>query len=378
MARRRTPNFAFEYVEGGAEDEATLRWNRAALDAIRFIPSTLVDTSARHQRINLLGRDSPSPLIIAPTGLNGVLRHRGDVALARAASAAGIPFTLSTVSNVRLDEVAREAGGRLWMQLYLMKNREIARDIVTRAERAGYEALVLTSDANVFGLREWDRRSYRKPGHLTLRNLIDVALHPRWVLNVMVPHGLPRFENIVDFTPPEFRGARGGVRYVPRLFAPDISWDDVARLREMWPRKLIVKGVLNAADAKRAAELGCDGVVVTNHGGRQLDGCVAPIEVLPAIARAAGARLAVIVDGGFRRGTDVVKAIALGAHAVMIGRATLYGLAAGGQDGVSHALTLLTSEIDRVLGQLGCRSLADIGPHLLVSRDTAGTTTPSE
>src|SRR5258706_4300342 len=152
MALRRTPTFAFEYVEGGAEDEATLRWNRAALNAIHFIPSTLVDTSARHQRINLFGRDSPAPLVIAPTGLNGVVRHRGDVALARAAAAARIPFTLSTVSNVRIDEVAREAGGRLWMQLYLMKNREIARDIVTRAERAGYEALVLTSDANVFGL----------------------------------------------------------------------------------------------------------------------------------------------------------------------------------------------------------------------------------
>jgi (S)-mandelate dehydrogenase len=378
MALRRTPTFAFEYVEGGAEDEATLRWNRAALDAIRFVPSTLVDTSARHQRINLFGRESPAPLIIAPTGLSGVLRHRGDVALARAAAAAGIPFTLSTVSNVRLDEVARDAGGRLWMQLYLMKNREIGRDIVTRAERAGFEALVLTSDANVFGLREWDRRNYRKPGYLTLRNLIDVACHPRWVFDVMVPHGLPRFENIVDFAPPEFRGARGGVRYVPRLFAPDISWDDIARLREMWPRKLLVKGILNAADAKRAAELGCDGIIVTNHGGRQLDSCVAPIEVLPDIARAAGARLTVIVDSGFRRGTDVVKAIALGAHAVMIGRATLYGLAAGGQGGVSHALSLLTSEIDRVLGQLGCRSLAEVGPHLLVRGDARLTTPSSE
>jgi (S)-mandelate dehydrogenase len=156
------------------------------------------------------------------------------------------------------------------------------------------------------------------------------------------------------------------VRYIPTLFAPDISWDDVARLREQWPRKLLVKGVLNVADAKRAAELGCDGIVLTNHGGRQLDSCVAPIEVLPDIVRAVGDRLTVIVDSGFRRGTDVVKAMALGAHAVMIGRATLYGLAAGGEAGVSHALNLLTTEIDRVLGQLGCRSLADVGPHLLV------------
>ncbi|MFL6648585.1 MAG: alpha-hydroxy acid oxidase [Sulfurifustaceae bacterium] len=366
IALRRTPNFEFEYVEGGAEDERTLNWNRAALDAIRFIPNTLVNTSGRSQHITLFGRESPSPLIIAPTGLNGVLRGRGDILLARAAAKAGIPFTLSTLSNVRLAQVAEEAGGRLWMQLYMMRVREITNDIVTRAERAGYEALVATSDANVFGLREWDRRNYRKPAKLTFRNLIDVACHPRWVWDVMVPHGLPRFENIVDFAPPEYRDAGGGVRFVPRLFAPDISWDDIARLRDAWPRKLIVKGILSVADAKRAAELGCDGIVLTNHGGRQLDSCVAPIEVLPDIARAVGDRLTVIVDSGFRRGTDVVKAIALGAHAVMIGRATLYGLAAGGQDGVSHALHLLTSEIDRVLGQLGCRSLAEVGPHLLV------------
>jgi (S)-mandelate dehydrogenase len=371
IAQRRTPNFAIEYVEGGAENEASLRWNRAAFESIRFVPATLVDTSARHQRIKLFGRESPSPLIVAPTGLNGLLRRGGDVLLARAAAAAGIPFTLSTVSNMRLEAVAAEAGGRLWMQLYVLKNREMVNDILSRAERAGYEALVFTSDANVFGAREWDKRNFIGPGKLTWRNKIDVACHPRWLFDVMVPHGLPRFENILDFTPPEFQSARAGVRYVPTLFAPDISWDDVARLRERWPRKLLVKGVLNVADAKRAAELGCDGIVLTNHGGRQLDSCVAPIEVLPDIVRAVGDRLTVIVDSGFRRGTDVVKAMALGAHAVMIGRATLYGMAAGGEAGVSHALNLLMTEIDRVLGQLGCRSLADVGPHLLV-RHPAG------
>lgn len=366
MAHRRIPTFAMEYVEGGSETEASLRRNRDAFAAIRLVPGALVDTSARNQRITLFGRESASPLIIAPTGLNGVTRRRGDVMLARAAAAAGVPFTLSTVSNMRLADVAAEAGDRLWMQLYIMKNRDIARDIVTRAERAGYEALVFTSDANVFGLREWDQRNYRAPAKLTWRNMIDVALHPRWFFDVMVPNGLPRFENIVDFTPPEFQGARAGVRYVPSLFAPDISWNDVTWLRDLWPRKLLVKGILNVADAERAAELGCDGIVLTNHGGRQLDSCVAPIEVLPDIVHAVGDRLTVIVDSGFRRGTDVVKAMALGAHAVMIGRATLYGLAAGGEAGVSHALKILTSEIDRVLGQLGCRSFAEVDSHLLV------------
>jgi (S)-mandelate dehydrogenase len=365
VARRRVPHFAFEYVEGGAEDEVTLRWNRAALDSIRFVPETLVDTSSRHQHISLFGRESSSPLIIAPMGLNGMLCHRGDVALARAAAAAGIPFTLSTLSNVRLEDVATNAGGRLWMQLYVMKDREIARDIVTRADRAGYEALVFTSDANVFGHREWDKRNYREPGKLSLRNLVDVAWHPRWLFDVIVPHGVPRFENIIEFMPPEARSARGGVAFVPRLFAPDLSWDDVAWLRQTWPRKLIVKGILNVADAQRAADLGCDGIVITNHGGRQLDSCVSPIEVLSAIAHAVGDRLAVIVDSGFRRGSDVVKAIALGADAVMIGRPTLYGLAAGGEAGVLHALSILTTEIDRVLGQLGCRFLAEINPDVL-------------
>jgi len=363
-AIRRVPNFAFEYVEGGAEDESTLKRNRAALEEIRFVPNTLIDTSVRLQGTTLFGREMKSPLIVAPTGLNGMMWHRGDVLLARAAEAAGIPFTLSTVSNVLLEDVAKEAAGRLWMQLYVLKDRKFAHDIVARADRSGYEALVFTSDANVFGNREWDRRNYRALGKLTWRNFLDVTLHPRWAWNVMIPRA-PRFENILEYLPPDGRSARSGVLSVPKLFAPDISWDDVAWLRKVWPRKLILKGVLSVADAKQAAALGCDGIVLTNHGGRQLDGCVAPIEVLPEIAKAVGDRVAVIVDSGFRRGTEVVKAVALGAHAVMIGRPTLYGLAAAGEPGARRALTILTTEIDRVLGQLGCRSIAEVGPHLL-------------
>ena len=367
IARRCVPNFAFEYVEGGADDEATLEWNRKAFAKWRFVPRTLVDTAQRQQRTTLFGSHINSPLIIAPTGLNGMLRHRGDVALARAAAEAGIPFTLSTVSNVRLEDVAKEVQGRLWMQLYVLKDRAIARDIVARAANAGYEALVFTSDANVFGNREWDRRNYRGVAKLTWRNVFDCARHPRWAWDVMVPNGAPLFENLVQYIDGDPRSARSGVLSIPRLFAPNISWDDVQWLRQAWPRKLIVKGVLDAADAQRAAELGCDGIVVTNHGGRQLDSCVTPLDVLPEIVQVVGERMAVIVDSGFRRGTDVIKAIALGAHAVMLGRATLYGLAAGGETGVTHALNILTTEIDRTMGQLGCRSLADVGKHLLRS-----------
>jgi (S)-mandelate dehydrogenase len=325
----------------------------------------LIDTSARHQRTTLFGRELSSPLIVAPTGLNGMLRDRADVALAKAAAATGIPFTLSTVSNIRLEEVAAEVDGRLWMQLYVFKDRSIAQDIVARADRAGYEALVFTADANVFGLREWDRRNYRALAKLTVRNLFNTARHLSWYLDVMGRKGAPQFANISDYLVREQRTARAGVAAIPRLFASDITWEDVAWLRKVWPRKLVVKGILNVPDARRAADLGCDGIVVTNHGGRQLDGCISPIEALPDIAAAVGDRLAVIVDSGFRRGTDVVKAIALGAHAVMIGRAALYGVAAGGEGGATHAFKILTSEIDRVLGQLGCRSLADVGPHLL-------------
>lgn len=364
IALRAVPNFAFEYVEGGAEDERALSWNRAALEAIRFIPNTLVDTCNREQSISLFGQEASSPLIIAPTGLNGMLRYRGDLALAGAAAEAGIPFTLSTVSNMRLEDVAENAGGRLWMQLYVMKDRAVAQDILARAERSGYEALVFTTDANVFGYREWDRRNYRSPGKLSLRNMLDVAQHPRWLLNVM-SHGVPWFDNIIDFMPPEAKSASGGVAFFPELFAPNLSWEDVAWLRDQWPRKLLIKGVLSVADAERAADIGCDGIILSNHGGRQLDACVAPIEMLPDIARVVGGRLTIIIDSGFRRGGDVVKAIALGADAVMIGRATLYGLAAGGKAGVSHALEILMSEIDRSLGQLGCRTLADVHPDML-------------
>jgi (S)-mandelate dehydrogenase len=365
IARRAVPNFAFEYVRGGAEDERALLLNRRALEAIRFVPNTLVDTSHRDQRITLFGKESASPLVIAPTGLNGMLRYRGDIDLASAASRAGIPFTLSTVSNVRLEDVATTAGGRLWMQLYVMRDRAVARDILARAEQAGYEALVFTTDANVFGYREWDRRNYRSPGKLTLRNMLDVALHPRWVLNVL-RHGVPWFDNIVDFLPPEAKSASGGVAFFPKLFAPDLTWDDVTWIREMWPRKLLIKGILSVDDARHAADTGCDGIILTNHGGRQLDTCIAPIAVLPDIASSVGDRMTIIVDSGFRRGADVVKAIALGADAVMVGRAMLYGLAAGGEAGVSHAIQILMSEIDRTLGQLGCPSLADVHSGMLV------------
>jgi (S)-mandelate dehydrogenase len=365
IARRRVPGFAFEYVEGGAEEEATLRHNREAFAALRFVPQTLIDTAGRSLESSVFGRRVSAPLVIAPTGLNGMLHPEGDIGLARAAAAFGIPYTLSTLSTTRLEDVAAKAGGRLWMQLYVFKNRAIAEDIMARAAAAGYEALVFTSDANVFGSREWDKRNYVKPGKPRMGAALDAMRHPRWLIEVLLRKGIPRFHNIEAFLPPGAASAVGGSTIIPQMFEPTITWTDIAWIRRQWPGKLLIKGVLTVEDARHALDSGCDGIVLSNHGGRQLDYCVAPLEVLGEIAAAVGNRLTIVIDSGFRRGSDVAKALALGAHTVMIGRAALYGLAADGERGVRRALDMLAVELDRVLGQLGCRSVAELRPSLL-------------
>jgi (S)-mandelate dehydrogenase len=365
VAQRRVPHFVFEYVEGGAEEEATLRGNRGAFEGLKWVPRTLVDTSNRNLKTEVLGRPAAAPLVIAPTGLNGMLHAEGDIGLARAAARLGIPFTLSTMSTTRLEDVAKQAGGRLWMQLYVLKNRAVAEDIMTRASAAGFEALVFTTDANVFGSREWDRRSYLSPGKPTLRARLDALRHPGWLRSVLIANGIPRFRNLEGFLPPGAASAVGGSTIIPKLFEATITWDDITWIRRFWQKKLLIKGVLNVADAERAAALGCDGIILTNHGGRQLDYCVSGMDVLPEIVATVGNRLTVLVDGGFRRGTDVLKAVALGANAAMLGRATLYGLASNGERGVDRALEILTTEMDRSMGQLCINSMADLGPHLL-------------
>jgi (S)-mandelate dehydrogenase len=366
-ARRRLPAFVREYVEGGAEDEHALAGNIADFSAWRLQPGTLADVRNRHTRTTLFGVECAAPLVIAPTGLNGLICRDADLKLARAAATAGVPFTLSTVSNVRLERLATESGaGRRWMQLYMLGDRGITEDIVARAAAAGYEALVFTSDAQVFGNREWDLRCYAAPGRLSLRHRLEALRHPRWLLDV-VGRGLPRFENLAPFySRAELRADRG-VFVLPPLFR-SVDWQDLRWLRSRWPGKLLLKGVLTATDARRAAEEGCDGVVISNHGGRQLDDCVSALDVLPEIVGAVGARLTILVDGGIRRGRDIAKALALGAHAAMIGRAALYGLAAGGQPGAARALELLVSELLRTLGQLGCANVGQLGPHHLRRR----------
>jgi (S)-mandelate dehydrogenase len=367
-ALRRLPSFAREYLESGGEDERTLEWNREIFQAFRFRPKTLIDTSGRSIATTLFGVPTPSPLIIAPIGHNGIFRRDADLLLARAAAAEGVPFSLSTLSNISLEKLPAGAGGRLWMQLYVFSDHRLTEDIVSRAEAAGYEALVFTTDVNVFGWREWDRRQFRAPGKLAYRSLADILLHPSWALDVLYPRGVPRLENVVAFFPTDVRDTSKAVTHIPNLFVPKITWTDVERLRRRWRGKLLVKGILRADDAMRALAAGCDGIVLSNHGARHIDSCVTSLEVLPEIAAAVQGRLTVIIDSGFRRGSDVIKALSLGADAVMVGRAPLYGLVAGGQLGAQHAIRLLNGEIERVLGQIGCNRLKDLGPDFLSTK----------
>jgi (S)-mandelate dehydrogenase len=365
IARRRLPNFTYEYLEGGAEDEVALRRNRDVFERIAWLPRTLAGVGTPDLSTEVLGEACHLPLIIAPTGFNGMLWPQGDLALARAASDVGIPFTLSTVSNYSLPRMTAELPERIWFQLYPFKDPAAVDHLVGRAEQAGCRTLVVTTDVPVLGAREWDQRNYRAPMQLSLRSKLDVLAHPGWLRRVMIPGGAPEFENLKELLPPGARSALAGVRFMGTQINARLGWDDMARIRARWKGKLVLKGILCVEDARRAVEMGADGIVLSNHGGRQIDSAVSGVELLPAVSAEVGERITVLVDGGFRRGSDVLKALALGADAVMIGRPALYGLAAGGQAGVAHALGLLRAEMERTLTLLGCRSLGELGRHLV-------------
>ena len=373
IAKRRLPKGLFEFVDRGTEDEVSLRNNRAVFERIRLRPRTLVDVSKRSQETTLFGVKHKMPVVIAPTGVAGLLWHEGEIALARAAAEAGIPFTLATGSMTGMEKVAEQAGGELWFQLYMWPDRKLSHQLVERAKSAGFKALVVTVDGVVSGNREYNlRNGFTIPFSFTRRNVTDVLMHPGWMLNVLAKYvfttGMPRYENY----PSELKykvTARPMGR--SQMRNDSLNWEDLKDLRKMWPGKLLVKGILHPQDAVLAADCGADGVIVSNHGGRNLDGAISPIEALPEVVDAVANRITVLVDSGFRRGSDVVKALALGAHAVQIGRATLYGVAAGGEPGAQRALTIFREEIDRVMGLLGCRSVAELGPEYLHFIDRA-------
>jgi isopentenyl diphosphate isomerase/L-lactate dehydrogenase-like FMN-dependent dehydrogenase len=317
-------------------------------------------------------------MVIAPTGVAGLLWHEGEIALARAAADAGIPFTLATGSMTPMEKVAQQAGGELWFQLYMWPDRALSYQLVERARTAGFKALVVTVDGVVSGNREYNlRNGFTVPFSFTRKNVADVLMHPGWMSGVLARYmfttGMPRYENY----PSEIKykvTARPMGR--SQMKNDSLNWEDLRQLRKMWPHKLLVKGLLHAQDAVLAAECGADGVVLSNHGGRNLDGAISPLEVLPEVVDAVGKRVAVLIDSGFRRGTDVVKALALGAHAVQIGRPGLYGIATAGQPGAQRALGIFREEIDRVMALLGCNAVSDLSRACLHDADSVLRTSP--
>ena len=367
MARRKLPKGVFEFVDRGTEDDNAVANNRAALERIRFRPRTLVDVSKRTQAITLFGKPQPMPICVGPTGTAGLLWYGGEVGIARAAAKAGIPFTVGTNSMTSMEEIAEKAGGTLWFQLYMWSDRALSHKIVERAKGVGFEALMVTVDGAVPSNREYNyRNGFEIPIHFNARNIADVLSRPRWFaavfLRQILARGMPRFEN---FPPEVMQGLMQRTLNKTILKNESLNWDDLRVLRKLWPRTLMVKGVLSPQDAVKAADCGADAVIVSNHGGRNLDYSIAPIDALPEVLDAAGKRLTVIVDSGFRRGSDVVKALALGAKSVFIGRAPLYGVAAHGEAGAARAIEIFREEIGRVMALLGVNSVAELDQRYL-------------
>lgn len=368
-AHRRIPRFALEYLESGAEDEATLARERASFGDWRFVPRTLVDVSARTPAAPILGRQAPMPVIVAPTGLGGIFQEKADVAMATGAARAGVPFVQSTMATDTIEEVAGVPGLRHWFQLYVFGGDEIWQTLVDRAAAVGCEALVLTSNSQIFGNRNWDARTRIGETRPSFATIADAALHPRWLATTL-RHGMPSFVNVIDFVPADHRGFFRSATWIREQMPKSLSWDMVAKIRARWKGPFLLKGILNPEDVRLALGAGVDGVVISGHGGRQMDWAVAPLDVLARARDIVSDRMTLMLSGGVRRGTDLLKAIALGADAVMAGRAPLYGLCAGSAAGVERALAILHKETGDAMGLLGVSRMAELGPHLLAASST--------
>jgi len=361
LAKRTVPRPVFDYVDGAAWDEVTVRRNRSGFERVELLPRMLVDVSSIEMATTALGREIALPVIAAPTGMTGLSHPDGEGAIARAAHAMGTIYTQSALSSLSIEEVSAAAPGPKWFQLYVMTDRAIAFDMLARASAAGYEALVLTVDVAVAGVRERDLRNrFSVPPRLTLRTAAQGVLRPRWSRNFIArPRLTPGNVSVSG-------GVTGHAEWVNRQFDPTVSWDDLASLREHWDGPLVIKGIMRADDAARAVEHGVDGIIVSNHGGRQLDHTQATIEALPAIAEAVDGRAEIYLDGGVRRGTDIIKALALGARAVLVGRPLVYGLGAAGEAGARRAFELLRGELATALALAGYPRISELGPDAVV------------
>jgi L-lactate dehydrogenase (cytochrome) len=364
IARRRLPRGVFDYVDGGAEDERTLAENSAAFARIAFRPRVLRGVGTVDPSSTLLGQPMPIPLVLAPTGFTRIVESDGELSVARAANRAGLPYTLSTLGTRSIEEVAAVSSGRKWFQLYMFRDRGLVEEMVKRAASANYEALVFTVDLTVHGRRERDvRRGFSLPPQIGLDTMIDGAIHPAWTWAFV--RGEPiRFANVG-------RGAGDGstavslAEYISEQMDPGLSWHDVRWLRGVWDGPIVLKGIQTVADARIAADEGVEAIVLSNHGGRQLDSAPATVDLVAPVVDEVGERVEVICDGGVRRGSDIVKAVALGARACMVGRAYLYGLGAAGERGVDFVLGLLDADIRRTMALIGASDIEHLERDLL-------------
>lgn len=371
IARRRLPRGVYGFVEGGVEDNQARDNNRQVFERIRLRPRSPIDVSKRSQEVELFGRKFAAPFGIAPMGIAGVFAFEGDIRMAKAAARVNLPFTLSNMSIVPMETIAKSADYARWLQVYPSSNRERGAKFAARACAAGFEVLMITTDVAVGSNRENNvRNGFTLPVNLTPRLLWQGATHPRWSIETfartLLKYGIPHLENAEHADRPSILA---GPTNDLRARRDSVDWEYVRFMRDRWKGPLLVKGTLHPADAEMAVRVGLDGVVVSNHGGRQLDGAISPIEALPEIRAAVGKKLKLVADSGFRRGTDIIKALALGADFVLVGRAAMFGVIAGGEDGVVHALSLLKAEVDRDLALLGCNSIGELNPDYLETRD---------
>jgi len=365
IARRRLPRGVFDYVDGGAEDELSLAANRAAFDATRFRPRVLRNVSSVDISSTIFGEQIAYPLVLAPTGFTRIVHPEGELAVARAAAKAGLPYTLSTLSTCSIEEVRAVSEGRLWFQVYAWRDRGLVKEMVGRAADARYEALVLTVDTAVLGRRERDvRRGFALPPSIGPRTFVDGALHPKWTWNFLRSDPI-RFANVLGREVGDGAAPVVISEYINTQFDPALSWADVEWLQAVWDGPIVIKGIQTAADAVIAADLGVTAIALSNHGGRQLDGAPAPFSLVPPVVDAVEGRTTVICDGGIRRGSDIVKAVAAGAAACMSGRAYLYALGAGGERGVERLLTWFRNDLVRTMTLLGASNVGELDRDLL-------------